>query len=186
MTFDPVVNRETGASGRRYHLDMWTSWIRCRCDAHKKQMDSKQLYNPVLQTVRVSWGQFVGVRVAVRGSENQLPAEGMDPQDPQLSSPAEWERSAAIARGTWGQYVAVCSVSNSPLSHNPFATLSNKVWEVYFSFVRSPLLLTMFPCIVEYVLCGYTTDFVCLNFGIMGQDLPYEGHNSLQLPKAVV
>ena len=52
-------------------------------------MDVKQLYNPVPQTVRVSWGQLVEVLVAVQGSENQLPAEGLGPQDPRLSSPAE-------------------------------------------------------------------------------------------------
>ena len=57
----------------------------------------------------------------------------MGPQDPRMSNTAEWERSAAKDRGTWGQYVAVCLVSNSPLTHNPFATISNKVWEVYFS-----------------------------------------------------
>ena len=98
------------------------------------------------QTVRVSWSQFVGVRVAVRSSENQFPTEGLGPQDPRLSSPAEWERSAAIVRGTWGQYVAVCSVSNSPLTHNPFATISNKVWEVYFSKE-----VCSFVIIVDYV-----------------------------------
>ena len=68
------------------------------------------------------------------------------PQDPRLNSPAEWKRSAAIARGTGGQYVAVCSVSNSPLTHNPFATLSNKVWEVYFSKE-----VCSFVIIVDYV-----------------------------------
>ena len=120
LTFDPAVNRETGASGRRYHLDMWTGLIRCRCDAHKKQGYVKQLYNPVPQTVRVSWSQFVEVRVAVRGSENQRKAERLGPQHTRLSSPAEWKRSAAIVGGSWGQYVAVCSVSNSPLTHNPF------------------------------------------------------------------
>ena len=52
--------------------------------------------------------------------------------DPRLSSPAEWERSAAIVLGTWGQYVAVCFVSKSPLTHNLFATLSRIKWEVYF------------------------------------------------------
>ena len=77
--------------------------------------------------------QLVGVRIAVQGSENQLQTEGLGLQDPRLSSPAEWEISAAIVRGTWGQYVAICSITNSPLTHNPFATLSNKVWEVYFS-----------------------------------------------------
>ena len=80
-----------------------------------------------------SWSQLVGVSVAVRGSGNQLLEESLGPHDPLLSSPAEWERNATIVRGNWGQYVAVCSVSNSPLTHNRFATLSNKMWEVYFS-----------------------------------------------------
>ena len=54
-------------------------------------MGVKQLYNLVPQTVWVSSS-------CSRGSENQLPAEGLGPQDPRLSSPAEWERSAAIVR----------------------------------------------------------------------------------------
>ena len=163
LTFDPAVNRETGASSRRYHLEMWTGWIWCRCDAYKKQVDVKQLYNPVTQTFRVSWSQLVGVR----GSENQLPAEGLGSQDSWLSSPAEWERSAAIVRGTWGQYIAVCSVSNSPLTHNPFATLPNKVWEVYFSKeVRS------FVIIVDYV-----SAYICIRIVVSRL------HNSLLYSK---
>ena len=63
--------------------------------------------------------------------------------DPRLSSPAEWERSAAIVRGTWGQYVAVCSVSNSPLTHNPFATLSRIKCEryIFLKCVRSFIIV---------------------------------------------
>ena len=133
-------------------------WIRCECDAHRKQVDVKQLYNPVLQTVQISWSQSVGVR----GSENQLPAEGLGPQGLRLSSPAEWEISAAIVRGTWGQYVAVCSVSNSPLTHNPFATFSRIKCERYIFLkkcIRSSLLLIMFPHVYVCVLLyhGYTT-----------------------------
>ena len=48
----------------------------------KLTMDVKQLYNPVPQTVWVSWSQLVGIRVAVWGSENQLQTEGLGPQDP--------------------------------------------------------------------------------------------------------
>ena len=51
----------------------------------------------------------------------------MGPQDLRLNSPEEQERSTAKDNGTGGQYVAVCSVSNSPLTHNPFVTISNKV-----------------------------------------------------------
>ena len=67
--------------------------------------------------------------------------------DPRLSSPAEWERSAAMVRGTWGQYVAVCSrlqlTSHTQPFRNPF---KNKVWEVYFSKE-----VCLFVIIVDYV-----------------------------------
>ena len=38
-----------------YNLDLWTGWIRCTCNAHRKQVDIKQLYNQVPQTAWVSW-----------------------------------------------------------------------------------------------------------------------------------
>ena len=78
------------------------------------------------------------------------PDRGFGPSGPRLSSPAEWGRSAAIVRWTWGQYVAVCSVSNSRLTHkqhrpfrNPF---ENKMWEVY-----SSKEMCSFVIIVDYV-----------------------------------
>ena len=80
----------------------------------------------------------------------------MGPHDTRLSSPAERERSAAKDKGTGGQYVAVCSVSNSPLTHNPFATLSQPFrikCERYIFLkkcVRSSLLLIMFPHVYVY------------------------------------
>ena len=68
--------------------------------------------------VSCSWSQLVGVQF-----QSQLPVEwepapdrGLGPSGPRLSSPTEWGRSAAIVRGTWSQYVAVFSVSNSPLT----------------------------------------------------------------------
>ena len=77
---------------------------------------------------------------------------GLGPQDPRLSSLVERERSAAKDRGIWGQYVAFCSISNSLLTHNPFATLSRpfriKCERYIFLkecvFVRHYLLI-MFP-----------------------------------------
>ena len=120
---EPSITRCTCVNNRciwskisEYHVDLRTVWIHCRCNAHWKQVDVKQLYNQVPQKV---W-----VRVAVQ-FRSQLPAEWepapgrwLGPSGPWLSSPAEWARSAAIVRGTWGQYMAVCSVSNSPLTHN--------------------------------------------------------------------
>ena len=92
------------------------------------------------------------------------PDRGLGPSGHRLSSPAEWGRSAAIIqRYLWSM---CCSLSPSPtdLSHitniNPFATLSRIKCETYIFLkkcVCSSLLLTMFLCIVVYVLCGYTT-----------------------------
>ena len=57
---------------------------------------------------------------------------------------------------------SLCSVSNS-VSHT---TLSIK-WEGYFSKELCPLVfivLTIFPCIVAYVLCGYATSVSFVNY----------------------
>ena len=122
-----------------YHLDLWTGWIRCNCDAHRKQVTSNNYITGCyrrLELVGVCWLEFESQFEAVRTSSRQRVC------GPQLSSPAEWERSAAIVRGTWGQYVAVCSVSNSPLTHNLFATLSRIKCERYIflkNCVRSSL-----------------------------------------------
>ena len=93
--------------------------------------------------------ELVGDRIAVWGSENQLQT------GPRLSSQAEWERSAAIVRGTWGQYVAVCSVSNWPLTHNQYQPFRNpfekKVWEVYFSEELSSFVHYCWLCFRMYM-----------------------------------
>ena len=69
--------------------------------------------------------QFEAVRTRAR--------RDLGPQGPQLSSLVEWERSAAIAGESWGSTCcSLCSVSNSPLTHNLFANLSNKVRGIFF------------------------------------------------------
>ena len=128
-----------------YHLGLWTGWIRCNCNAHRKQMDVKQLYNQVPQTAWVSYSSNCSSR-----QWEPAPDRGLGPSGPRLSSPGEWGRSAAIVRGTWGQYVAVCSVSNWPLTHHQYQSFrkpfENKVWEVYFSKEVCSLVI-----IVDYV-----------------------------------
>ena len=79
----------------------------------------------------------------------------LGPQGPQLSCQGERERCVVIARRVGGQYVAVFVQSPTHLSHNnTFVTLSNKVWEVYFSKELCPFVvieLTMFLHVYEYV-----------------------------------
>ena len=124
-------------------------WVELGVDVTSTR--SRLWYNPVRQEV-----QLVGVRVLeIRCQrENQLQTEGLRPSGPWLSSPGERERSAAIARRAEVNMLQFCSVSNSPLTRNPFATLSNKVWEVYFSKELCPfviIVLTMFLHAYEYV-----------------------------------
>ena len=90
------------------------------------------------------------------------PSRGLGPSGSLVELLWEWERSAAIVSGTGGQYVAFCSVSNSPLTYNPFATLSNKVWEVCFSkevclFVIIVDFVSAYICI-RIVASAYTID----------------------------
>ena len=135
-------------------------WIRCKCDAHKKQVGVKQLYNPVPRRVGVSWGQlqlkFELQFEAVRTSSQQW---AWALRTPSWAAQQNEKRSASIVRGTGGQYVAVCSVSNSPLTQNPFAPLLQPFWikcERYIFLkkcVCSSLLLIMFPHVYVYVCC---------------------------------
>ena len=138
LTFDWAVNQETGASSRRYHLDLWTVWIRCRCDAHKKQVYVKQLY-PVPETVWVSWSQllleFELQFETVRTSSRQ---RACDPQWPQLEQPSRMRKKCCYSQRNLGSIC--CSLFRLQLtSHTqPFSQpfrkpFEKKVWEVYFS-----------------------------------------------------
>ena len=66
----------------------------------------------------------------------------MDPQDPRLSLPAEQERSAAKDKGNGGQYLAVCTVSNSTLSQ--LFRIKCERYIFLKKCVRSSLLLIFF------------------------------------------
>ena len=106
LTFDPAVNQETGASGRRYgryHLDLWTGWIQCTCDAHRKQVGIKQLYNPVPQTVWVSWSQlqleFELQFEAVRTSSRQ---RACGPQWPPVEQPSRMRKKCCYSQRNLG------------------------------------------------------------------------------------
>ena len=148
LAFDRAVNQETGASGRRYHLDLWTGWIRCRCDAHKKQMYVKQLYNRVLQTAWVSWCQlqleFELQFEAVRTNSRQ---RACGPQWPPVEQPSKMRKKCCYSQRNLGSIC--CSLfplqltSHMQTFRNPF---ENTVWEVYFSKE-----VCSFVIIVDYV-----------------------------------
>ena len=132
LTFDLAVNQGIGASSRR-HQDIALTCGRVEFSADATQVGVKQLYNPVPQTVPVSWSQlqlkFKLLFEAVRTSSQQ---RAWALRTPSWAAQQNEKEVLLKTEELGGQYVAICSVSNSPLTHNPFATLSNKVWEIYF------------------------------------------------------
>ena len=128
-----------------YHLDLWTGWIRCKCDAHKKQVAVKQLYNRVPQTAWVSCS-----------SRQWEPAPGrrLGPSGPPVEQPSRMRNKYCYSQRNLGSIC--CSLFRHQLtSHTqPFATLSRMKCERYIflkKYVRSSLLLIMFPHIYVYV-----------------------------------
>ena len=152
--------------------------------AHWKQVDVRQLYSQMPQMAWVSqfdfssshsWSQL-GTRCRI---ESQRQTEGLGPRGPTVEQPSQDEKEVLLwSEELWVNILQSVPVSNSPLTHNqhqPFSNpLENKVWEVYFFKEVCPfvhwslsLLLTMFPCIVVYVLCGYTTAVQLLFQGVL-------------------
>ena len=119
----------------------------------RPQVGFKQLYNPVPQTVRVSWSQLVGVRVAVRCSENQLPAEGLGPQDPRLSSPAEWEKKCCYSQRNWGSIY--CSLFSLQLTSHD-TTLSQPFW------IKCERYIFLKNCVRSFIIVDYVSACICI------------------------
>ena len=112
-----------------------------------KQVDVKQLYNPMPQEVRVSRRSEFGVSGCSSKQWEPDPAESW-------AAPLMRKKCCYRQKSWWSICCSLCSVSNSPLTHNPFRTISNKVWEVYFSKELCPfviIVLTIFLHAYEYV-----------------------------------
>ena len=132
------------------------SWVQMRRSL--KLVDSKQLYNLVPQEVRVSL-EF-GVSLLQFEAVRTRPSWELGPQGPQLSSPAERERSAAKEGGTGGQYVAVFVQSPTYLTHitlsQPFRIRCERYifLKNWVSFVI--IVLTMFQHVYVYMYYTYS------------------------------
>ena len=99
-------------------------WMNVICDAHKKKVGIKRLYN--LGEDRKSSSleiRRIGDKIRLR---KPAPREA-GPPGPWLSSRGEWERNAD-GHKSGGQYVAVLFGLQLPLTHNPF----NKVRGIFF------------------------------------------------------
>ena len=133
-------------------------WIGCRCDAHWSRWASNNYITQCHRKLELVWS--LESVVAVRGSESQLPDRGlMALGDPRLSSPAEWERSAAIARRAGGQYVAVFVQSPTHLSHITLLQPFQIKWEVYFS---KELCFVCHYCVDYVSACVYVYGCICI------------------------
>ena len=136
LTFDPAVNQITGASARRYRGITLTGWFRCNCDAYKKQVGVKHLYNPVPQTVWVSWRQW-----------KPAPDRGLAPSGPPVEQLSRMRKKCCYSQRNLGSIC--CSLfllqftSHTEPFRNPF---EKKFWEVYFSKE-----VCSFVIIVDYV-----------------------------------
>ena len=146
---EPSIKRCTSVNKRnkcirskisKYHLDMWTWLNSMQMRTPTGGRSASNNYITRCHSRLESAGQF----------EFQLQLESVGEKMPNWEPAAdrglglpvthgwaaqpEWERSAAMVRGTLVQCVAVCP--NSPLTHNqhqPFRNpFENKVWEVYF------------------------------------------------------
>ena len=83
---------------------------RCTCVNKRKQVDVRQLYNQVPQTVWVSQFQLELESVGYKMPNWEPAAEGFAPSVTHgWAAQPECERSAAMVRRTWGQYVAACT-----------------------------------------------------------------------------
>ena len=110
-------NSQTGASGQRYRnitLTCGRSWIRwwwqmrmptgsrLGWDNYITRYHRRLESVAVPVAVGVSWGQDASMRIS-------LQTEGLWPSvTHSWAAQPECERSAAMVRRTWGQYVAVC------------------------------------------------------------------------------
>ena len=135
-------------------------WIGCRCDAHRKQVDVKQWYNPVRQEVQRVWSQLLQFEV-VRTSSQQRAG----PSEPPVEQPSRTRKKFCHRHRNWGSICySLCSVSNSPLTHNPFVTLSQpfRIKCERYIFLKKRVRLSllcwlcfcMYMCIVVSLLCN--------------------------------
>ena len=127
------------------------NWVQMQCSL--KQVDVKQLYNPVLQEVRVGWRSEFGVSGCSSRSENQVPAEA-GPSGPPIEQPRRTRKKCCYSQKTWG---SICYSFVQPPTHLSHINLSQPFqikWEVYFSKEVCPLViivLTMLLHAYEYI-----------------------------------
>ena len=166
-----------------YHLDLWT-WlnsVEMRTPTGSRWMSNNYITRCQrrLGLVGVRGSQFKAVSSSSVGDKmlewEPAPDRGLGPSGPTVERPSRMRKKCCYGQRNLGSICGSRSRSPNHLSHisniNLFATLSRIKCEKYIfikkcvrSFIEVlTLLLTMFPCILVYVLCGYTTLDMTLN-----------------------
>ena len=133
------VNKQRNSGNRcirskisEYHLDLWT-WlnsVQMRTPTGNRWVSNNYITrcHRRLESVRASEFQSQ-LEIGCPRSENQPLTENLGPSvTPGWAAQPQCERSAAMFRGTWGQYVAVCLRLQLTSHTQPTSDLSNKVW----------------------------------------------------------
>ena len=128
-------------------------WIEFRCDAHWSRWRSN---NYITRCARksVSWRSEFGVSCCSSRSENQVPAEA-GPSGPLVEQPRRRRKKCCYSQKSWGSICCCfCSVSNSPLTHNPFVPFRIKCERYIFlkNCVRPSLLCWLCFCMFMSIL----------------------------------
>ena len=129
-------------------------------------MDVKQWYSPVRQEVLL-----VGVRVLEKRGQrkNHIETEGLQPSGPAVEQPWRTRNKCCYSQKSWGSICcSLCSVSNSPLTHNPFVTLSQpfRIKCERYIFLKNCdsfviFVLNMFPRVYVYMYFMYSWLWQC-------------------------
>ena len=160
-------------------------WIRCTCNAHRKQVAVKQLYNQVPQTVWCSWSsRQTEFSLSCSHSSSSSCSWGQDAVVRASTRQRTWALRTPVeqrSRMRWKccysiEELGVNMLLSVPSPTQPFRKpFVNKVWEVYFSKeVRS------FVIIVDYVsVYSYINIYIMwlYNTGALQSDclVPYTG-----------
>ena len=97
LTFDPALNQETGASGRR-HQDIALTYGQVEFGANATLTGNRWTSNNDITRCHREF-ESVGVSCSSSCCSRQwepAPSRGLGPKDPWLSSPAEWEKKVLL------------------------------------------------------------------------------------------
>ena len=129
-------------------------WTECRCDAHWSRWMSKNYITRCRRKFELVGEQSLESVVAVWSSENQTQQRTV-PAGPPVEKYCRMRTKPCYSQKSWGSICcSLCSVSNSPLTHNPFVPFRIKCERYIFlkNCVPSSLLCWICFCMFMSML----------------------------------